>query len=490
LLVRPAGYPIINNLLDFTPTRFLPICHEYPKKYGSFVEYYIFGTRGLWITDKEVAREILTKRPKKFSRSKNLQYSTKALNLGSGLFHCYGPIWYHIRKATATSFNQSTISAKFPKVLEELFNWTRRLSQENQQKGSVDMKSQAMSLTVRVISIVAFGLDSQNSISTYFFSSQFLQDMESMFKFSLESVLWFLPMFFWRYSSKYQYEINARESGERFTSECTKIIKYKRQLMNDTTASPHNIHGSMIDSMLTKESQHSDSSLTDDEIIANVKTIYLAGTDTTAVVITWMTYYFTIYPELRQRAREEATKVLFTSPVTGNAFKTMEECISAFQMNKIQELTFCMACMKEVLRLSGPAPTGGNQPLDDSEEIVLSNGIIIGKNDVAWINSEGIHMNEVVFESPYTFNPSRWLTKDVKKLQEMEAHFFAFGYGPRVCPGMNLSYHEGVIATAFLAYHFDMELNCPQEEIKRIRTFTACPNQMPLILKKAHEILN
>ena len=477
------SYPIIGNLFDFTPENFLRTTREYPKKYGKLVEYYIFNQRGIFVTDVEIAREISMKRPKKFSRTRNLNYSSQVLNLSSGLFHCYGNVWYHIRKATATSFSQHNINAKLSSIAQQMFLWMSRLSQAASTNVVVDMKAQAVSLTIRVISVVAFGLDSDNPVSSYFFSPNLLADMETIFTFSFESVLWFLPMVIWRLSPMYQLELKAIDANDRFTQNCQKVISYTRRLLHQQEISV----ASMIDSMLNKEMQGSDTSLTDEEIIANVKTIYFAGTDTTAVVLTWTTYYFSLFPEFCAEARKEAEKFIFTT--SSGRKMSRKECVQQLQPSVIPQLSFCQAVMKEVLRLAGPASTSGNQPLG-GESITLSNGLVLGKDDVIWVNMDGMHLNEDIFDHPLVFDPHRWLVKDPQKLAQMEASFMPFGYGPRICPGMNLAYHEGIIAIAFLAYHFEMSLGCAEEEIVRIRSITASANKMPIILKKANEVVS
>ena len=58
------------------------------------------------------------------------------------------------------------------------------------------------------------------------------------------------------------------------------------------------------------------------------------------------------------------------------------------------------------------------------------------------------------------------------------------GGGPRVCPGMNLAFSEATFAIAVLVSHFDMELACPESEIKRIINFTTQPNKMPIYIRK------
>jgi cytochrome P450 len=73
----------------------------------------------------------------------------------------------------------------------------------------------------------------------------------------------------------------------------------------------------------------------------------------------------------------------------------------------------------------------------------------------------------------------------VDKLEQMEAHFMPFGAGPRICPGMNLALYEAVLGTAFLAYFFDFQLNCPAAEVERIKNFACTPNKMPVSITPA-----
>jgi cytochrome P450 len=154
----------------------------------------------------------------------------------------------------------------------------------------------------------------------------------------------------------------------------------------------------------------------------------------------------------------------------------------------ISRLSLTSACVKEVLRLCGAASTDGNQTASESEPVTLSSAVIIEPHDSVFVNMDGIHMCGKVIDDPFTFNAKRWLVEDENTLRTLESHFVPFGYGLRICPGMQLALHEAALATAFLAYFYDISLACSNEEIVRVRSFTAAPNKMPILLSKANDI--
>lgn len=165
-------------------------------------------------------------------------------------------------------------------------------------------------------------------------------------------------------------------------------------------------------------------------------------------------------------------------------------------LNLIKELKFTLGVVKEALRLKSPVASialeCSQEDGDGLSEVILSNGIKIPKGVYAWLNIDGIHHDERHFENPEEFKPSRWLQEEIhneeernSKLMKMESALIAFGGGPRICPGMNLAFHEATLAIAFLAIHYDMTLNCPVSEIKRVPNFVAMANKMPVLFTPA-----
>jgi hypothetical protein len=74
-LVKRAGFgfPILGNLYDFTADSMLDSVRAYPLRFGGpIIEYYMIYLRGLLISDVELVKEILMKRPKRFVRLRHV----------------------------------------------------------------------------------------------------------------------------------------------------------------------------------------------------------------------------------------------------------------------------------------------------------------------------------------------------------------------------------------------------------------------------------
>jgi hypothetical protein len=101
-------------------------------------------------------------------------------------------------------------------------------------------------------------------------------------------------------------------------------------------------------------------------------------------------------------------------------------------MAAVPHLPLCSACFKEVLRLKPPIDELLLEPT--AKAVTLSNGVEIRLGDEVWVDVSILGQDPTTFPDPLEFKPSRWLEAS-EKLDDMNAAFTAFGYGPRVCPG-------------------------------------------------------
>jgi hypothetical protein len=77
--------------------------------------------------------------------------------------------------------------------------------------------------------------------------------------------------------------------------------------------------------------------------------------------------------------------------------------------------------------------------------------------------SRAIHREEALYPDPETFNPERWLSADYPTFREPLnkfpnlQNFSAFGFGRRICPGMNIAEKSLFILTARMAWAYSIK---------------------------------
>ena len=485
---QPPSVPILGHALHLTPDKLIDSAEAFHSKYGGVVELYALSQRIYLISDLELIKEVLSKRPKVFRRVRSFDYGAKLLNLSSGLFNIHGANeWSRIRKLTSPSLAKHNIVGNVKNAL----HWSivlkdRLLDAGKATNNVVDMKEHAFSYTVHVLIDAVFGRAKLNQeMQDYFFQVDFIKDIFTNFTFMIESSTFPFPKWLWHLIPYYEnIERRAIAADERLTRFSRQIINERRA---ELTANPEEkLRTNVIDILLQTEkdgpglsSVNGRESITEDEIVANVKTFFAGGSDTTSNTIAWVMYYLGIHKDIQSEVRSEVTK-LFEIVQTFQE-KSDDELFEAFSA---ESLPLTNAVIKEAIRLVSPAPMLFLQLESTTEAYTLSNGLVLQPEDQVFTGLDNVHWNNDTFPQAKSFQPHRWLTTDQELLKRYEASFVAFGGGPRVCPGWGFAVMESVVAVSTLVYHLDVELACEPGDVKRVFAFAAQPDKVPIRLKK------
>jgi len=228
----------------------------------------------------------------------------------------------------------------------------------------------------------------------------------------------------------------------------------------------------MVDALIKHTEKDEQNPISDVELLDNVKTFYIAGSETTSVAISWAIFYLSQNKEACLQVRKESESFM------ANNWESLKGTKSVTSV-----LKYTNAVVKEAIRLNSPATMVGGELISTTESHTLSNGIVVHPGNLILNYVQGSMLEESVFTNASKFDPSRWLLEDADKLTKMNQSFLAFGSGRRICPGMGLAYNEAVVAVAVLISSLDFELDCPVEEVKPIVRFTTQPNKMPMRIK-------
>ncbi|KAH7386429.1 putative benzoate 4-monooxygenase cytochrome P450 [Cadophora sp. MPI-SDFR-AT-0126] len=292
----------------------------------------------------------------------------------------------------------------------------QRIKEQAMSRGGADIFSWFTFMATDVIAELGFG-ESLHSLE-HGKKSSFSEDLEKVMMFSgLRSELGFVATIlshlpipaiqFWLQSTK------------RISTYGIAAIAKNKALAD---------RGEVKDTLFTKMLRESDEKagfLSDAEIQREASNFIVAGSDTTAVTLTYLVWAVLKHPEVKQKLVGE---------VSGLANNPSSKDTNA--------LPYLGAVIKETLRLYGAAP--GSLP-----RTVPSGGRTLGtyfipEGTTVSTQAYTLHRNPRIFPSPLQFKPERWL----EPTQEMKDAWMPFGGGSRICIGLHLAQSELSLAAA------------------------------------------
>ncbi|KAF8968763.1 high nitrogen upregulated cytochrome P450 monooxygenase 2 [Flammula alnicola] len=172
----------------------------------------------------------------------------------------------------------------------------------------------------------------------------------------------------------------------------------------------------------------------------------VAGSDTTASVMSNIFYYLLREPVYFQRLRAEIDQTI-----------PLSDPNEAVDLNSLSTLPLLNAVINEALRLQPPIATGLQRaPALGSGGKALGPDMYIPEGTAVLVPPYVLHRNPRYFSpDPERFWPDRWISQDPNIVLDRTA-FIPFSAGPANCPGKPLAIIELRYLTCLLARTFDM----------------------------------
>jgi cytochrome P450 len=174
----------------------------------------------------------------------------------------------------------------------------------------------------------------------------------------------------------------------------------------------------------------------DVQVRDEVRTMFIAGHETTATSLGWTWHLLSTHPEVAVRLRAELADVL------GGRTPTV---------NDLPNLPYLWRVIQESLRLYPPIWMYLRTALTDDE--VGGQWIKAGKN--IYISPYVTHRHRDFYKNPEGFDPSRFEPEKTKDWHRFQ--FFPFGGGPRKCIGNNFAITEMQLVVATALQRFELQ---------------------------------
>ncbi|KAF4666706.1 hypothetical protein FOL47_003942 [Perkinsus chesapeaki] len=199
-----------------------------------------------------------------------------------------------------------------------------------------------------------------------------------------------------------------------------------------------------------------------EDLRGNLITFLLAGSETSATTTSWCLFYFCLYPDAQSKARKQVDQ-LRRDPES---------------VTDIERMPYVEACVLEALRLQPPVPLLLHECTKDTS---LAGFAIPRGTFVATMFHKAM-----VKEGGTSFRPERWLIADGTAVDRaLSRDHYAFGGGPRQCPGQAMGVKESTILLAMLLSHFDdIRPNGDINEVHGRLGATLMPNSLELRMRR------
>ncbi|KAG1755051.1 cytochrome P450 [Suillus paluster] len=265
------------------------------------------------------------------------------------------------------------------------------------------------------------------------------------------------------------------------------LIQSKKSAILAEKASASEIKEKDILSLLIKSNLSADISgrLSDADLLAQLSTFLFAGSDSTALTMSWCIHLLSLHPNVQGRLRNELGSL---SPCASNSASMSGYSVQS-HAEAIDGLPFLDAVVRETLRLCPPvhgtmrvATRDDNVPI--SAPIVLRNGTIIQagetiplrKGSYVHIPIEALNFSTDIWgDDARIFNPDRWFSLPHTTRAPSNpgiANLMTFSFGPHACPGWKFSMLQTKIFLATLVPHFVFE---PATDIQKFNAILTRP---------------
>jgi len=223
-----------------------------------------------------------------------------------------------------------------------------------------------------------------------------------------------------------------KAKAKLFTTTLTKMADVPHQFVKDQMAVGMAVPSLTSELLSSKE--------VTPEVEFNIKwaaaSLYAGGADT--VVSSAHSFYLAvmIYPETQRKAQAEIDRV-----IGNDRFPTLAD---------MPNLPYIEALVKEVFRWHVVAPLGLPHVVTEND---IYEGYFIPKGSTVLANIWEMLHDPTTYANPMEFNPERFLGDH----PEQDPRIMAFGFGRRICPGLNLAQTSVWLTCAMSLAVFNIE---------------------------------
>lgn len=409
----PRGHALLGSLPDLRADA-LGYLRHVRAGYGDLFSVRFGPRRVLMVCEPAAAREVLVAQSGRFRKGRGIQKLRDVL--GDGLLTADGETWRTHRRMMQPAFHRAALDRLSGEIVGATRPLLARLAAARNGGAEVEVGTEMLHVTLRAVAAALFGTALRDEDLRVV-----ERELPPLLEYATARTRAVLDLD----ALPTPAARRARASGAALDAVVARIIAERR-------AAAH--AGDDLLGLLLAARDEEGGGLSDAELRDEVMTLFLAGHETTATLLTFLLLELSRAPEWRARVQAEVREVL------GDRTPTAAD---------LRALPLLGACIQETLRLYPPAwllPRQATSP-------ATVGGFAAAPGENVSVNIFLIQRSARFWPRPDAFDPERWLggarTPDA---------FMPFGAGARMCIGNHLALLEATLISALLLRDFTLDV--------------------------------
>ncbi|XP_068623996.1 cytochrome P450 6B7-like [Battus philenor] len=450
---------------------------RYPNE--KVVGFYRGWRPELLIRDPDIVRSVLKSDFSHFHK-RGLNQHEKVEPMLRNLFFVEGDVWRMLRHRTTPAFTTSKLKAMFPLVLDCIERIQQRISLLTiNDVATITSTYDLMSrYTTDLICATGFNIEAgalkdDDSHLLKLGKRIFSADIRDIVVFALKDILPEISSKLYTFHSDIEHNFFSlirnviRLKNDKQATERTDFIDLLLECKNK---------GPMVDLSIDKTKPDGTPEIVtevmDEELMAAQAFIYfVAGSGTSASVMSFILHQLANNPDVQQKAQEEIDRILL-------------KYNNNFTYDGIKEMSYVLSILKEGLRMF--PPIGFISRKCTRPYTFEDLNLTIDKDVTVIIPVKALHNDPLYFDDPDEFRPDRFYLKNMKP--NKKRIFIPFGDGPRSCVGNRMAMLQNVSGLAAVLSHFNVE-PAPNTErypelVPSTNLIQICKNGLPLQFRR------
>uniref|UniRef100_A0A8C7Y6J1 Cytochrome P450 2K1-like n=1 Tax=Oryzias sinensis TaxID=183150 RepID=A0A8C7Y6J1_9TELE len=407
----PRPLPLLGNLLQLDPRRPHKALCELSKSYGPVFTVYFGIQKVVVLAGYKTVKEALVNNAEEFG-DRDITPMFQDMNKGHGILFANGESWKELRRFALTTLRDFGMGKRIAeeKILEECDYLIQGL--EKHQGNPVDLNRPLNYATSNIISSIVYG-------SRFDYDDPRFRNMVSRANETIRINGHPLTHLYNMFPRWFRWIKNRKiilNNVEMTVQDVKDLVKHLKETLNPSVCR------GFVDCFLIKKQKEEESHFTEQNLVFSVSNLFAAGTDTTATTLRWGLLLMAKYPHIQDKVHEELAKVLGGRQV---------------RVDDRKNLPYTDAVIHEIQRLANIIPM--SIPHKTNRDVTF-HGYVIQKGTTVIPLLASVLYDENEWESPHTFNPHHFLTKEGKFVKRDA--FLPFSAGRRACLGESLAKME------------------------------------------------